>query len=210
MRKLLLSSDSGFIFETGFKLLFDDISGIKLAYITTASKGAKNMNYIEIHKKKLSESGINFEEIDIDRKNEDELRKLLKDKNAIWVEGGNTFYLLKAVQESGFNRVIKEQIEKGVIYIGSSAGSYIMCPTIEMSTWKKPGEEKERFGITDLAALNLIPFLIKAHYNPSLEEFLKEKLANTKYPVKILKDGQAILVEGNTYKLVGDGEEIKL
>jgi dipeptidase E len=158
----------------------------------------------------MRKEGYDFEELDIEGKNENELRESFKDKNAIYVEGGNTFYLLKAVRESGFDKVIKDLIKKGVVYIGSSAGSYIMCPTIEMSTWKKPGEEKDRFGIIDLTALNQVPFLVKAHYNSEQKEFFKEKIASAKYPTRILKDGQAILVEGENYKLVGDGEEIKL
>jgi dipeptidase E len=148
--------------------------------------------------------------VQIEGKNENELRELLKDKDAIHVEGGNTFYLLKAVRESGFDKVIKELIEKGMAYIGSSAGSYITCPTIEVSTWKKPGEEKDRFGVTDLTGMNLVPFLIKAHYDPEQNELLKEKISQSKYETKILRDGQAILVEGDSYKLVGEGEEIKL
>ena len=210
MKKLLLSSNGGFVIEKGMKLLFDDVSKIKLAYITTAGKGNVNKEYLKIHKEMLKKEGYNFEELDIEGKNENELRELLKDKNAVHVEGGNTFYLLKAVRESGFDKVIKELIEKGVVYIGSSAGSYITCPTIEVSTWKKPGEEKDRFGVTDLTAMNLVPFLIKAHYEPDQEELLKEKISQTKYETKILKDGQAILVEDDNYKLVGDGKEITL
>jgi dipeptidase E len=210
MKRLLLSSNGSFVIEKGLRLLFDDISKIKLAYITTAGKGSRDRTYIETHKEMMGKEGYDFEELDIEGKNENELRELLEEKNTIYVEGGNTFYLLKAVRESGFDKVIKDLIKKGVAYIGSSAGSYIMCPTIEMSTWKKPGEEKDRFGVIDLTALNLVPFLIKAHYNPEQKEFLKEKIAGAKYPTRILKDGQAILVEEDDYKLVGDGEEIKL
>jgi len=133
---------------------------------------------------------------------------LLKDKNAVYVEGGNTFYLLKAVRESGFDKVIKEMIAKGVPYIGSSAGSYIACPTIDMAIWKP--KQKDRFGATDFTAMNLVPFLVVAHYEPELKEILKEKISQSKYDTKLLKDGQAILVEGGNYKLVGDNEEIKL
>lgn len=160
MKKLLLSSNGSFVIEKGLKLLFEDISKIKLAYITTAGKGSKDRTYIETHKEMMRKEGYDFEELDIEDKNENELRELLKDKNTIYVEGGNTFYLLKVVRESGFDKIIKDLIKKGVAYIGSSAGSYIMCPTIEMSTWKKPGEEKDRFGVIDLTALNVVPFLI--------------------------------------------------
>ncbi|MFA5994156.1 MAG: Type 1 glutamine amidotransferase-like domain-containing protein [Parcubacteria group bacterium] len=208
MRKLLLSSNGSFIIEKGLKLLFDDISKIRLAYITTAGKGSSDKTYIETHKEMLKKEGCNFEELDIEGKTEDELRELLKNKNAVYVEGGNTFYLLKAVRESGFDKVIKELIEKSVPYIGSSAGSYIACPTIEMATWKP--KQKDRFGVSDFTAMNLVPFLVVAHYEPEFKEVLKEKIPQIQYETKVLKDGQAILVEGDSYKLVGEGGGIRL
>jgi len=210
MKKLLLSSNGRFVIEKGIKLFFDDVSKIKLAYITTAAKGSRDLAYLETDRKLLREEGYDFEELDIEGKNEVELRTMLADKDVVWVEGGNTFYLLKAVRESGFDTVIKELIAKGAVYVGSSAGSYIACPTIEISTWKKPGEEKERFGVTDLTGMNLVPFLLKAHYEPEQKELLREKISQAQYPTRILRDGQAILVEGNSYELVGEGEEIKL
>lgn len=207
MKKLLLSSDFNFSVQKGLKLLFADASKMKLAYITTASKGSGNKEYVGIHKKMMGDAGYEYEEMDIEGKSESELREILKDKNAVYVEGGNTFYLLRAIRETGFDKIVKELVENGVVYIGSSAGSYVACPTIEMATWTK---QRERFGVVDLGALNLVPFLIKAHYVPEMKDILKDKIASAKYETKILKDGQAILVEGEHYKLIGDGEEIKL
>lgn len=152
------------------------ISKMKMAYIMTASKGARDISYLIKHKQRMAELEYNFEEIDIEGKNENELMKIFIDKEVIYIEGGNTFYLLRSVRQSGFGKVIKNLLDRGVIYIGSSAGSYIACPTIEMSTWKKPGEEQARFGITDLTAMNLAPFLLKVHYEPEMKELLKKKL----------------------------------
>lgn len=204
MRRLLLTSDFNFSVQDGLRLLFKDVSKIKLAYITTAAKGSNNKTYIDLHKEMMRGERISFNELDIEGKNEAELRELFKGNDAVYVEGGNTFYLLKAVRESGFGVVIKELIEKGVPYIGSSAGSYITCPTIEMATWTK---QRERFGVVNLDALNIVPFLIKAHYVPEMKDILKGKIDNAKYETRILKDGQAILVEGDSYKLVGNNGE---
>ena len=43
-----------------------------------------------------------------------------------------------------------------------------------------------------------------------MKNILKNKILKAKYPTRILQDGQAILVEDNEYKLIGEGEEIKL
>ena len=115
---------------------------------------------------------------------------------------------MKCVRESGFDKVVKELILKGVIYIGASAGSCIACPTIEMAYWKHP--DRNTFGLTDLRALNLVPFLLSVHFKPEYAPVLKRKISTSKYPVKILTDEQAILVRNGEAKLVGCGEEIKI
>jgi dipeptidase E len=205
MKTLLLASNGSYAIQKGMKLLFPDISKMKLAYITTAVKGSKNPDYFKQFAELLKYEGYNFEEIDIEGKNADELEQILKDKDAVFVEGGNSFYLLRAIRASGFDRVIKKLIERGVPYIGVSAGSYITCPTIEVAAWKKPGKEKDNFGVTDLTAMNLVPFLLKAHYAPEKKAFLQEKIAQTKYPVRILTDEQAILAKDDMIELVGEG-----
>jgi dipeptidase E len=208
MKTLLLASNGKYVIEKGLKLLFPDVTKIKLAYITTAIKGARNPDYFQQFPELLKHEGYDFEEIDIEGKNADELEQILMGKDAVFVEGGNTFYLLKAVRASGFDSVIKKLINRGVAYVGVSAGSYIACPTIEVAAWKKPGKEKDNFGVTDLTAMNLVPFLLKAHYTPEKKAFLQEKIAQTKYPVKIISDNQAILVKGDMIELVGEKEDI--
>ena len=135
-------------------------------------------------------------------------RNFFQDKNIIHVEGGNTFYLLKAIRETGFGGLLNEMINEGKVYIGTSAGSYVMCPTIEVANWDKSG--KGRFGVTDFTALNYVPFILKVHYKDDSEAEVRNNLQTLKYPLRILRDGQGILVEDGKYTFVGDGEEVKL
>ncbi|MFA6436753.1 MAG: Type 1 glutamine amidotransferase-like domain-containing protein [Candidatus Paceibacterota bacterium] len=209
MQTILLTSSGKFLTDGDLSFLPKPITQMKIAYITTASKGVSDISYLERHRKRMKELNYNFKEIDIEGKNEQELEDILKNKEIIHVEGGNTFYLLKVVLESGFDKVIKELVRNGIIYIGSSAGSYIACPTIEMATWKHQ-DKYNHYGITDFTALNLVPFLVTAHYKPEYQELLKEKIKTSKYPVRILTDEQAILVQDEEVKLVGNGKEIKL
>lgn len=204
-QNILLASNGDFAIE-GIKLFFDDFKNVKLAYIITASKGTSDLEYLKWHKDKMDKLCIDYEEIDIEGKKESELSEIFKDKNVIFVEGGNTFYLLKAVRESGFNKVVNELLKKGVAYIGASAGAYIACPTIEMATWKP--KQKDRFGVTEFTALNLVPFLVTAHYTQEMESVLREKISEAGYSTRVLKDGQGILVIGDEYKFIGEGKEI--
>lgn len=208
MKIILLTSAGMDVREEILKILPKPANQIKIAHIITASKVEENLSYLEKENRIMRELRFDVENIDIEGKDEKELRALLNDKDIIYVQGGNTFYLLKHVKESGFDKVVKELIGKGVIYIGVSAGSYIACPTIEMAYWKYP--DRNTVGLADLTGLNLVPFLLSVHFKPEYAPVLKQEISTTNYPVKILTDDQAILVKDGDVKLVGRGEEIKL
>ncbi len=183
------------------KLLPKSPAETKLAHIITASNEVDPHPWRDNDKKEMLKLGIQVEDIDIKGKTENELRLMLKDKDVIYVQGGSPYYLLKYVIESGFGKVVKELINKGAIYIGASAGSYIACPTIEQALWKKP--KRNRHGLADNEpAMNLVPFLVVAHYEPKFKESMKIGISKAKYPVMILTDNQAILVKNGKAKLV--------
>lgn len=208
MKTILLTSAGMNVKEEILKILPKPADQIKVAHVITASKSEKNLSYLEKENQIMRELGFNVENVDIEGKNEKELRVLLDGKDIVYVQGGNTFYLLKHVRASGFDKVVKELIGKGTVYVGVSAGSYIACPTIEMASWKNP--DKNTVGLTDLTGLGLVPFLLSVHYKSEYDSILKQEISATNYPVKILTDEQAILVKDNEIKLVGRGEEIKL
>jgi dipeptidase E len=201
--KLLLASDGKFVIEEGYKILGIPKDQIHIGYITTASKGATNTEYIKIHKQLMKESGYSFEEIDIENKNESELKKFFSDKNIIHMEGGNTFYLLKAIKKFGFDKILREFINEGKIYIGTSAGTSIMGPDISISSHKPEGISKD-----ELIGLKLVPFLIKCHYTDEKKVEYLERLKNLEYPVRFLRDGQGILVEDDKYTFIGKEDEV--
>lgn len=190
--------------EELIKILPKPVSRLQLAHIITASKPKINKDYIHKDKQKMIELGFHVEDIDIEGKNEEELRKIFKGKDIIYVQGGDTFYLLKQVKTSGFDIVVKELVNKGKIYIGVSAGSYIACPTIEQSTWKR--NDNDHFGLTDLTALNLVPFLIFAHFREEYRPVIEKAIETTQYPVVALYDTQAVLAIDGKWKIVGEGK----
>lgn len=203
--KLILASNGGFLINDGYKLIDIPKEEIRIGWVTTASKGTRDLSYLDRHKDDMRANNLNFEEIDIEGKTEKELRDFFQNRNIIHIEGGNTFYLLKAVREAGFDKLIQEFINERKIYAGTSAGAYIACPTIEMTMWTKT---QDSFGITNLTGLSLVPFLLKVHYTDDEYELVKEKISISQYPVRILRDGQGILVEDENYKFVGEGEEV--
>jgi hypothetical protein len=77
-----------------------------------------------------------------------------------------------------------------------------------MSTWSS--RDFDKCGVIDYAAMNLVPFLIKAHYTPDMQKMLVEKTKDLQYPMRVLNDNQAILVRDGEVQLLGGGDEIIL
>ncbi|MEO6509218.1 MAG: Type 1 glutamine amidotransferase-like domain-containing protein, partial [Patescibacteria group bacterium] len=160
---------------------------LKLAHIITAANLDPNREWFDENKKQLIERGFQIEDIDIVGKDENELKSLLKDKDIIYVQGGDPFYLLKHIRLSGFDNVVKVLIETGVIYIGHSAGTWVAQPTIETALWSKP--TRATHGITDYTGMHLAPVLTMVHVgkdekhsSPEYKERVKEGIKKYKYP----------------------------
>ena len=206
---ILLASNFNFLVEKGYDLLGSSLWDGKIAYVTTASKGVTDRMYIFEHKRIMRDMGLRFEEIDIEGKTLAELAAFFNDKSVIQVEGGNTFYLMKVINQiPDFGRLLDKLIDNGVAYVGTSAGAYIMGPSIETATWKDTN--KDRYGLSDLTGLNIAPFMIFAHYKPEMKERIVEKKSLSKYSVRILKDGQGVFLNDRDYHFVGEGEEVQL
>lgn len=132
----------------------------------------------------------------------------VKEADAIVVGGGNTFQLIKMIQENGLIETVRERVFSGIPYVGWSAGSNVTCPSIR-TTNDMPILEPEGFH-----AFNLVPFQINPHYtdlNPpghageTREDRIMEYLAaNPADTVLGLREGCMFTVEGSMMKLIGE------
>lgn len=208
--KLILASKEKFLLEKGYDLLNIPRENLRIGFINTAFKVVQDRDYIKYideYFKLMEDSGIDFKQLDIEGKTKKEIFDFFEDRNVIQVCGGNPFYLLKSVRETGFDLILKKLLEKGLNYIGCSSGTYLMCPTIEVGGWKL---ERNRFGLTNFTALNYVPFLIKCHYTDDTKEEMIKRAKSLKYPLKVLKDDQLLYIKDDKIKFVGNSEEIIL
>lgn len=209
MKNILLLSSSRFLSGDPPLNLPRPLKDLRLAYVTTASKGVTDKAYLERTEKIFAQNGYQYREFDLDGQDESGLEKELSGFDGVFMQGGNTFYLLRAIRASGFDKIIPKLLARGFLYIGASAGAYVACPTIEMAGLKRQ-DKYDHYGITDLTGLGLVPFLLSVHYLPEYESSLREKISACAYPVRILTDQQALLVQDDTVQLLGEGKEIQL
>lgn len=127
---------------------------------------------------------------------------------ALAVGGGNTFHLLRHLQDAGLIGPVRERVAGGAPYVGWSAGSNVACPTIR-TTNDMPIVEPAGF-----RALGLVPFQINAHYTDAtipnhggetraerIEEFVA---ANPGVWVAGLRESSLIRAEDRSLRLIGD------
>jgi len=201
MNNIILTS-SGFSNPGIAKKIDDFFSGDlrdrKVAIITTASEDKEKNEFAVLALSQLREMG--FGDViffDIEKQDPQELL----DYDVVYVNGGNTYYLLYWTKKSGFDIVVKKLLQKGGLYIGVSAGSIIAGPSIEVVNYTK-GDPNE-IGLTDFFAMNLVQKAIKPHYaNESEDTVLAYEKASGVEVVR-LADGMALVGEvGERFDLI--------
>ena len=133
--------------------------------------------------------------------------RLIESAQAIFIGGGNTFRLLKVLQDFDLLDIIRSRVESGCPFIGSSAGSIVACPTLK-TTKDMPVVQPRSFD-----ALHLVSFQISPHYldpdpcsthmGETQEERIGQYLEENEFPVVGLRESSALRVSSGTVLLHG-------
>ncbi len=205
--KLFLTSQ-GLVLETTpffLKLLGRKPESCRAAFIPTAADYKRERGFwVSNDMARLEELGFDVTEIDIKAENEKSLAEKLKMFDVVFVCGGNTFYLMKCIRESGFDAAIRKFLKCGGIYVGVSAGSMVAGLNIKPAGWKHADANTVR--LKDHTGMLLAPFAVSAHIDDSNTDAVKKRAKKAGYPTVGLTDKQAVQVVGGKWKVVGEGE----
>lgn len=192
----------------GFKkLLGKDPKGLKCAFIPTAADPEENKWFVDTARAEILDLGMELVEVDLKDPNQSAIKEKLEQAKVIYVNGGNTFYLLDWIRKSGLRVYLKDLLEKRKVYVGVSAGSVIVGPDIEISGWGPTGDPNV-INLEDTTGLNFISFAISPHFTESERIILQQKVGEVGYPVIALTDEQAMFIDGENQVLLGEGEKI--
>ncbi|MGE0078292.1 MAG: dipeptidase PepE [Bacteroidales bacterium] len=208
MVKLLLISNSTNAGEAYLEHPKEEIkkllNGIKkVLFIPWA---AVTYSYDEYERKvqsRFSEFGIEVDSVHHYRN----VKAAIQEAEAIVVGGGNTFKLLKTIQQHDIIETVRNKVLSGTPYVGWSAGANVACPTI-CTTNDMPITEPDNFN-----AFNLVRFQINPHYldaNPTghagetREQRIMEFIEMDPYSYVVgLREGTMLLLENVTLMLKG-------
>lgn len=135
-------------------------------------------------------------------------KKAIRQAKAIFTGGGNTFVLVNQLYGLEVMDVLREAVENGTLYMGTSAGSNIAGQTMQ-TTNDMPIVYPPSF-----KTLGLVPFNINPHYlDPDLQSKHKGETRETRIkefhvfndtPVIGLREGSWLRVEDEKVSLKGD------
>ena len=209
MRKLFLAS----WFAGAASLLPDfageDLTGKRAVFIPTAglhemsNQDREALDFINnADKEALQNHGFIVEELEVSSEPYEVIEKSISSADGIFVCGGNTFFLLQELKRKGADKLISQHIEKGKLYMGTSAGSLLLQKDIVADGVDDPKYGPDLNG--DFSALGFIDFYLYVHYGSHYwgddDEYIKEYYAKLNY--KKISDKQAVTVDGEKIEIV--------
>jgi len=180
-----------------FKEIVDSKNLKKVVIITTASSDKENNQYSQLALSQLKSVGFNI--IDFyDFENEG--LKDLSQYDVIYVCGGNTFKLMKFAREMNFDKEVESLLKRGGVYIGVSAGSLIIGPSIQIANEIHP--DVNEIGLTDLSGFNIIDLIVFPHYSSEFEEEIKSFESKNNVKIERMTNSQAVLIKDGEKTLI--------
>ena len=159
------------------------------------------------HKARIEKAGFEFKELDL-RKffgKEKELEKFIQkfDPGVIYVNGGNNFVISRAFVQSGFGKILRQNLkEDRYVYMGDSAGAIIMSEDLRYYARGNEDVVPEGYGSKVVwDGVGIISKYILPHIgNPGrgkINQERKELFAKNNKEVIELKDSDVYVINGN-------------
>lgn len=173
-----------------------------VTFIPTASLVEEYKGHVANDKNAFLRLGMTVDVLELSVASPEEINRKLTTNDYIFVSGGNTFYLLEQLRQTGTDTLIQAEIAKGKTYIGTSAGSIIMAPDI---TYVEAMDDKFKAHVLqDYKGLHLIDQYPLVHYQDFPFVEAGEQIYQTykdRLPLVLLSNKQVLLVDNNKIEI---------
>lgn len=201
---LILTSANYFVAQHFIKFLAKKPQELRLTFVPTAAEVEEgDLSWLANDRQVLVDVGFQVTDFTLHGKNVNQVKQMLDQTDFLFLSGGNTFYLLQEIQKSGLDKIIHSYVDKGLIYGGTSAGSIVAGPSIELTHHlDDPSKAPEAKGVKGMGLTDVVvfPHWGSPHFQQRYAKLMK---AGYKKGLKIilLTDDQYLLVDGNKYQI---------
>ena len=202
MKKLILVSMLYQVTDL-VKIIKPELAGKTVTYIPTAGIVEETEGMVEEETTILESLGLAVDVLDVSAASYESIVNSLTKNDIIFIGGGNTFFLLQELRRSGADKILVQEVNKGKLYIGESAGAVIACPDIGYCSGMDSPEKAPE--LTDYTGLGLVDFYIVPHIgNKEMGEAAEKAVEeyNSRLDLKIITDRQIIQVDGENLKIL--------
>lgn len=135
-------------------------------------------------------------------------RPQLEAADILFFEGGDTYHLMKWINQSGLVSLLPELL-KTKVYVGSSAGSMVTNPDLNVQLSKIVYEEDAED--ESIKGLNYVDLYILPHFNSPFfpkrkKEIINEMIKTLPRKVYALDDNSALKVVDGKVEVITEGE----
>lgn len=182
---------------------------LNTVFVSTPVEGESDksdLTWVEDEKVELKKNNFDIFDYTITGKNLSQIKSDLKDIEVLYISGGNNFYLKEKSNESEFETFVKEFVDSGKVFIGSSCGSQIMGK--DMSSILSMSDLDTLAHPADTQGFGLVDFMIIPHWGS--EESRENRLSNISFeqmygstsPLIGLNNYEYVEVLGDQYRIV--------
>lgn len=168
-------------------------------YVPVALRGSKLYptahlwmeNVLELHE----QNSIKFETVDDLSKYQN---KDLKNFDAIYIGGGNTWNLMRELRDSGFSQELIKYLKNGGRVYGGSAGAIVLGKNIDTH------DDENKTNLKDTSGFNLLNgYSVACHYKDEQRDQFKEWAMSHSSPILCLPEETGLILGSDFAVCVG-------
>lgn len=172
-------------------------SGTRIGFVPTAGDVYEDASFVQRDRRSLVRLGYHVEDIFLSGSHSNAAAAALASVDAVFLAGGNTFYLMQQLRLFGATAAMKALVAEGRTLIGASAGA--VASGVSLEPIRSLDDPAAAPLLADDDGMNLVPFVPLPHAEEPLQDeyiAIMEQYGK-RFDIMPVCDDQAIVVDGD-------------